>query len=106
MSLKSGSRKRSRSGRRRPRHIWRLRRTPETKVYQSLDSTTKRAVARFPLTCAAVESTMTLTGTCLEAVRSAELVELGVVAVSAKYLRIVIANGIGGTETEIGTVIS
>lgn len=106
MSLKSGSRKRSRSGRRRPRHIWRLRRTPETKAYRSLDSMTKRVVARFPLTCAAVESTTTLIGTCLEAVRSAELVELGVVAVSVKYLRIAIANGIGETETEIGTVIS
>lgn len=105
-SLRSGSKKRSRSGRRRLRHIWRLRRTPGTKACQSQDSTTKRVVARFPLTCAAVESTMTLIGTCLEAARSVELVELGVVAVSAKYLRIGIVNGTGETEIEIGIVIS
>lgn len=46
MSSRSGNSKRSRSGRRRPRHTWRLRRTPGRRACLSPAWTTRRTVVR------------------------------------------------------------
>jgi hypothetical protein len=72
MNLKSGRGKRSGSERKKPRPIWRRKRTPETRACRSQDSTTRRTVVRnLPIYAAAGSQTI-LTDIRLEAARSAE----------------------------------
>jgi hypothetical protein len=98
MNLKSGRGKRSGSEKRKPRHIWRRKRTPETRACRSQDSTTRRAVVRnLPIYAAAGLQTI-LTDIRLEAARSAEA------ALPGPAMRLRTATVIStGTETEIVT---
>lgn len=98
MNLKSGRGKRSGSEKKKPRPIWRRKRTPEIRACRSQDSTTRRAVVRnLPIYAAAGLQTI-LTDIRLEAARSAEAVLLG----PAMRLRTATVISIG-TETEIVT---
>jgi hypothetical protein len=119
-ALRSGRWKRSGNEKRRPRPTWRLRRTPGTRACRSLDSMTRRAVARGLPTCVDAGIWTTLTDTHLEAVKSGEGVEVEVAADSGIETRTEIETGTGrrpesgnareietrttGTETETGEI--
>lgn len=80
MALRSGRWKKSESGKKKPRPIWRLRRTPGTKASQYLDSTTKKAAVKYLLTYAAAGFRMTSTDIRLEVARSGGGAVLGAAA--------------------------
>lgn len=96
MNLKSGRGKRSGSERKKPRPIWRRKRTPEARACRSQDSTTRRTVVRnLPIYAAAGSQTI-LTDIRLEAARSAEGVRPGP-AMRPRTATVIST----GTETEI-----
>lgn len=104
MALRSGRWKKSESGKKKPRLIWRLRRTPGIKASQSLDSTIKKAVVKYLLTYAAAGFRTILTDTRLEVVRSGGEVVPGAAADNVMQQKIETGKE-KETETEIEVIV-